>query len=50
MESELVTTPKLPPPPRSAQRWLAAFVHYYNTQRPKQALENRTPVKEVMNR
>jgi putative transposase len=33
----------------SAQRWLTAFVHYYNTQRPNQALENRTPAAEVMN-
>ncbi len=33
----------------SAQRWLTAFVYYYNTQRPNQALDNRTPAKEVIN-
>jgi hypothetical protein len=33
----------------SAQRWLAAFVYYYNFQRPNQALDNRTPVEEVQN-
>jgi putative transposase len=33
----------------SAARWLTAFVHYYNTQRPNQALANRTPAEEVMN-
>jgi len=33
----------------SAQRWLAAFVFYYNYQRPNQALDNRTPVEEVTN-
>jgi putative transposase len=33
----------------SAQRWLTAFAHYYNTQRPNQALNNRTPAEEVMN-
>ena len=33
----------------SAQRWLAAFVYYYNFQRPNQALDNRTPVEEVKN-
>jgi putative transposase len=33
----------------SVRRWLAAFVHYYNRQRPNQALENRTPAEEVMN-
>ena len=34
----------------SAQRWLAAFVHYYNHQRPNQALDDRTPAEVVMNR
>jgi putative transposase len=34
----------------SAARWLTAFVYYYNTQRPNQALDNRTPAEEVMNR
>ncbi len=34
----------------SAQRCLTAFVHYYNRQRPNQALDNRTPAEEVMNR
>ena len=33
----------------SAARWLTAFRYYYNTQRPNQALDNRTPVEEVMN-
>jgi putative transposase len=33
----------------SVRRWLAAFAHYYNTQRPNQALENRTSAEEVMN-
>ena len=33
----------------SAARRLAAFVHSYNFQRPNQALENRTPVEEVLN-
>ena len=32
----------------SAQRWLTAFVHYYNRQRPNQALDNCTPAEEVM--
>jgi putative transposase len=34
----------------SAARWLTAFVHYYNTQRPNQALDNRTPAEKAMNR
>ena len=34
----------------SAQRWLAAFIHYYNFQRPHQAIENLTPVEEVLKR
>jgi putative transposase len=34
----------------SAQRWLTAFAYYYNFQRPHQALNNRTPVEEVLNR
>jgi transposase-like protein len=34
----------------SAQRWLAAFVYYYNFQRPNQALDNRTPVDEMQKR
>lgn len=32
----------------SAQRWLTAFRYYYNTQRPNQALNNRTPAEDVM--
>ena len=35
--------------PASASRWLAAFVYYYNFQRPNQALNNRTPVEEMTN-
>jgi putative transposase len=33
----------------SAARWLAAFVFYYNYQRPNQALDNRTPVEKMGN-
>ena len=33
----------------STAHWLTAFVHYYNTQRPNQALDDRTPAAEVMN-
>jgi putative transposase len=33
----------------SATHWLAAFAFYYNFQRSNQALNNRTPVEEVMN-
>lgn len=29
-------------------RWLAAFVHYYTSQRPNQALDDRRPVEMVM--
>ena len=32
----------------SAARWLSAFGHYYNTQRPNQALDYRTPAEKVM--
>ena len=31
----------------SVRQWLAAFVHYYNVQRPHQALDERTPAQEV---
>ncbi|WP_137284563.1 IS6 family transposase [Halorussus salinisoli] len=31
---------------RSVRQWLASFVHYYNVQRPHQALDERTPVEE----
>ena len=34
----------------SAARWPAAFAHYYNFQRPNQALNNRTPAEKVLNR
>ncbi|UPW01285.1 IS6 family transposase [Halorussus gelatinilyticus] len=30
----------------SVRQWLASFVHYYNFQRPHQALDERTPVEE----
>jgi putative transposase len=33
----------------SAARWLAAFIFYYNYQRPNQALDNRTPVEKMAN-
>lgn len=33
----------------SAQRWLTAFIHYYTTQRPNQALDDRTSAEEVVN-
>ncbi len=33
----------------SAQRWLRRFRHHYNHDRPNQALNNRTPVEEVLN-
>ncbi|MFC7131098.1 integrase core domain-containing protein, partial [Haloferax chudinovii] len=33
----------------SVRRWLAVFVHYYNFQRPHQALDGRTPVEEATN-
>jgi transposase-like protein len=33
----------------SARCWLRRFRHYYNHDRPNQALDNRTPVGEVLN-
>ena len=33
----------------SARRWLRRFRYYYNHDRPNQALDNRTPVGEVLN-
>jgi putative transposase len=33
----------------SVREWLAQFMHYYNHQRPHQALDGRTPVEEVLN-
>ncbi|MCF2208079.1 IS6 family transposase [Halobacterium salinarum] len=33
----------------SVREWLEQFVHYYNHQRPHQALDGRTPVEEVLN-
>lgn len=33
--------------PASTRRWLQRFVHYYNTQRPHQALNGRIPVEEA---
>jgi putative transposase len=35
--------------PRSVREWLEQFMHYYNHQRPHQALDGRTPVEEVLN-
>jgi putative transposase len=35
--------------PASACRWLRRFRHYYNHQRPNQALYGRTPAEEVLN-
>ena len=32
----------------SAARWLTAFRYYYNTQRPNQALNGRTPAEKVL--
>jgi len=32
----------------SVRQWLAVFVHYYNCQRPHQALNDRTPSQEVI--
>jgi putative transposase len=32
----------------SVRQWLAVFAHYYNFQRPHQALNGRTPVEEVI--
>jgi putative transposase len=34
---------------RSVREWLAQFMHYYNHQRPHQALDGRTPAEEVLN-
>jgi putative transposase len=34
---------------RSVREWLARFMHYYNHQRPHQALDGRTPATEVLN-
>ena len=34
----------------SVAHWLAAFVHYYNFQRPNQAVDNHTPDEEVLKR
>jgi len=34
---------------RSVREWLAQFMHYYNYQRPHQALDGRTPAAEVLN-
>ena len=33
--------------PASTRRWLRRFVHYYNTQRPHQPLNGRTPAEEA---
>jgi len=33
----------------SAREWLEQFAHYYNHQRPHQALDGKTPVEEVLN-
>ena len=33
--------------PASTRRWLQRFVHYYNTQRPHQTLNGRTPAEEA---
>ena len=33
----------------SARRWLRRFRHYYNHDRPNQALDNRTPAEETLN-
>ncbi|WP_135826027.1 integrase core domain-containing protein, partial [Halorussus ruber] len=34
---------------QSAREWLVQFTHYYNAQRPHQALDGRTPIQEVRN-
>jgi len=34
---------------QSVREWLEQFMHYYNHQRPHQALDGRTPVEEVLN-
>lgn len=31
---------------QSVRQWFALFLHYYNVQRPHQALDGRTPVEE----
>jgi len=33
--------------PASTHRWIQRFVYYYNTQRPHQALNGRTPAEET---
>ncbi|ELZ00727.1 transposase [Natrialba aegyptia DSM 13077] len=33
----------------SVREWLEQFVHYYNHQRPNQALDGNVPVEEVQN-
>ncbi|GGN24533.1 hypothetical protein GCM10009021_27900 [Halarchaeum nitratireducens] len=33
----------------SAREWLEQFMHYYNRQRPHQALDGKTPAQEVEN-
>lgn len=33
----------------SVREWLAQFMHYYNRQRPHQALDGKTPIEEVQN-
>jgi putative transposase len=33
----------------SAREWLEQFMHYYNRQRPHQALDGKTPIEEVQN-
>ena len=33
----------------SAREWLEQFMHYYNRQRPHQALGGKTPIEEVQN-
>jgi putative transposase len=33
---------------RSGREWLAHFMHYYNHQRPHQALDGRTPAEEAV--
>ncbi|QCS44716.1 IS6 family transposase [Natrinema versiforme] len=33
----------------SVREWLEQFMHYYNCQRPHQALDGKTPVEEVQN-
>jgi putative transposase len=33
----------------SAREWLEQFMHYYNHQRPHQALDGKTPIEEIEN-